>query len=42
MAKKLKKILKKKTGAEISFVNLGPQILSAAGPGGLIVAWAPI
>jgi DegV family protein with EDD domain len=42
MAMKLKKILKERLKAEVSFVNLEPKTMSAAGPGTLVVAWAPI
>lgn len=42
-AEKLKKMLKEKIGAEVSYISLGPTIICAgAGPGTLFVGWQPI
>jgi DegV family protein with EDD domain len=42
-AEKLKTLLKKEFGVEVSFISEGPPIICAAlGPGSLIVAWQPI
>ncbi len=42
-AEKLKKLLKKEIGAEVSFISEAPALLGAvAGPGTLISAWMPL
>lgn len=42
-AEKLKKLLKEKIGAEVSFISEGPPIICAVtGPGTLILGWQPI
>lgn len=42
-AKRLKKLLKEKIKAEVSFISLAPPVIAAhTGPGTLIVAWTPI
>ncbi len=42
-AEKLKALLKKEIGAEVSFISEGPPIICAVlGPGTLIAAWQPI